>query len=572
MHVKTPFTVGLSAFLLYCGGLLAGVDSPLLTRWAFLALMAVPAALVLAGAARSRERRGARVTLGVALTCMVGGWALMPQDGSAPDVGVADVAWLGMYVAALLTLAILARPWLRRAPAKLALDALTILLAATALVVVIALPPTEGGLDLVVTFAYPIADCLLLTIAVIGALVSGRQAEPAWTVFTAATIALVLGDIAWAARAADGTWAPIMGTNALYPLFAWLAALAVAQAPQRRTLAPNAIRTRAASLAAATVAVGLLASGEWVDIPASAAVLACLAILLTIRRSAVALAWNVRQSFAAARERELVEDVRDALERDQLALHFQPLVDVRTGAVRGAEALLRWTRDGENVPPDAFLPAVERSELIAPLTDWVLDRALAAAVRWNGPGVSVNLAIANLREPDLPIRVLSALDRHGLPPGTLTLELTETAELDDSDVADEVMRALDVAGVRLSVDDFGTGHSSIVRLARFPISELKIDRSFVRDMHVAERPIVPTTIGLARALGLEVVAEGIEDERTFTALRELGCDLGQGYHISRPLPAADFEVWLRSDGGGRPQAPSESGFVVTAPTAASSTA
>jgi EAL domain-containing protein (putative c-di-GMP-specific phosphodiesterase class I) len=200
--------------------------------------------------------------------------------------------------------------------------------------------------------------------------------------------------------------------------------------------------------------------------------------------------------------------------------------------------------------PDEFLPAVERSELMAPLTDYVLDRALAAAAGWHAAGhalgISVNLATANLSEPDLPARVIAALRRHGVPPAALTLEITETAAIDDSVMAEQVLSALDEAGVALSVDDFGTGHSSIVRLQRFPICEVKIDRSFVRDMHTAKLPIVATTIELAHALGLRVVAEGIEDARTLEALRTLGCDLAQGYHLSRPLAPAAFSDWLHS--------------------------
>ena len=145
-------------------------------------------------------------------------------------------------------------------------------------------------------------------------------------------------------------------------------------------------------------------------------VLAGFALLGAIHRSALALARSVRESLAAARERELVDEVREAIARDELDLHFQPLVDARTGAVRGAEALLRWSRDGQNVPPDQFLPIVERSELMGPLTDHVLDKALAVAATWDGLDISVNLATSNLAEPDLPGRVIAALRRHGIPP------------------------------------------------------------------------------------------------------------------------------------------------------------
>jgi EAL domain-containing protein (putative c-di-GMP-specific phosphodiesterase class I) len=291
----------------------------------------------------------------------------------------------------------------------------------------------------------------------------------------------------------------------------------------------------------------LLIVNEWVEIHPLSVVVAGFALLLAIHRSALALAASVRATLAAGRERELVEEVRQALERGEVDLHYQPLVDARTGAVSGAEALLRWTRDGVPVRPDQFLPAVERSDLMAGLTDYVLDRALAEAARWDGLGISVNLAPANLGEPDLPARVIAALRRHGVPASRLTLELTESAAIEDDVMAVTVLTALDEAGVGLSVDDFGTGHSSIVRLSRYPIREVKIDQLFVREMHTSNRPIVATTIELAHALGLRVVAEGIEDEATLGALRELGCDLAQGYHISRPLTADAFAAWLAAD-------------------------
>ena len=284
--------------------------------------------------------------------------------------------------------------------------------------------------------------------------------------------------------------------------------------------------------------------------PAASVVLAALALTVAAHRSWLSLASGLRDTRAAARDRELVEEVRDALEHGELELHFQPLIDAADGTVHGAEALLRWFRDGRFVPPDSFLPAVERSDLMCPLTDYVLDTALAAAAGWRAQGheigISVNLATANLMEADLPGRVLLALRRHGVPAGALTLEITETAAIQDSELAEHVLRSLDHVGVALSVDDFGTGHSSLVRLAHFPITELKVDRSFVQEMQTASRPIVATSIQLAHTLGLRVVAEGVEDETTLEALCELGCDLAQGYFISRPLPADAFAGWLRA--------------------------
>jgi EAL domain-containing protein (putative c-di-GMP-specific phosphodiesterase class I) len=329
---------------------------------------------------------------------------------------------------------------------------------------------------------------------------------------------------------------------------------AAAYLPKRDRLravsAERGLQTNATTFVAAGASVALLVVNEWVAIPAVSVVLAGLAMVTALHRSGMALAAGLRGTRVAARDRELVDEVRDALERDELELHFQPLVDAADGTVKGAEALLRWYRDGRFIAPDTFLGAVERSPLIRPLTDFVLDRALAAAAGWRAKGyeigVSVNLATTNLSEADLPGRVLHALRRHGVPAAALTLEITETATIEDNVLADTVLRALDELGVGLAVDDFGTGHSSLVRLANFPVCELKIDRSFVQVMHGAKQPIVATAIQLAHALGLRVVAEGVEDQETLDALCALDCDLAQGYFLSRPLPRDAFGAWLRA--------------------------
>jgi hypothetical protein len=193
---------------------------------------------------------------------------------------------------------------------------------------------------------------------------------------------LVVGDTLWAIQAAAGTWAAVMSSNATYPAVHWIAATAVYVARPPRMVTPGVVRTHAAALTAGVAALGLLVANAWADLPAFSVVLAGFALLSAIHRSALALATSVRQSLAAARERELVDEVRFAMTEEALELHFQPLVDTRTGTVSGAEALLRWTRDGVNVPPDRFLPAVERSELMRPLTDYVLEKALAQVATW----------------------------------------------------------------------------------------------------------------------------------------------------------------------------------------------
>jgi EAL domain-containing protein (putative c-di-GMP-specific phosphodiesterase class I) len=536
----------------YWIALLAGADTPLVTHWLYLTVQVIPAAAVVVRAARVREHRFGWGVLGLGFSLWTLGSILQVLGNlygvtfSSP--GPVDALWLTLYPCALITFSALGRSWMRHAGVALASDTLTVMLVTAAAVTACVLPQmmaNQGGLSgtaQIAFMAYPIADCVLLTVALVGAVVAGREAGLIWRLLGIGVVTLVAADILWALQAAAGTWQPVMGSNAVYPIFPTLAALAAWRTADLAEFgrARANVRTHSAVLVAVVVAVALLTANEWTDIHGVSVVLAALGLLAAVQRTALALTAGVRASLAAGRERDLVDDVRAALEADELDLHFQPLVDTRTGAVRGAEALLRWAP----LRPDQFLPAVERSDLIGPLTDWVLDRALAASARWDGLAVSVNLATANLAEPDLPARVLAALRRHGLPTSALTLEITETAALSNSTMADQVLAALDEAGVALSIDDFGTGHSSLARIARFPISEVKIDRSFVRDMHDAKLPIVPTTIELARALGLRVVAEGIEDAQTLQDLRALGCDLAQGYYLSRPLCEADFTAWL----------------------------
>jgi EAL domain-containing protein (putative c-di-GMP-specific phosphodiesterase class I) len=569
LYVRLPhpaITAGALVLLCYWAALLAGVKTPLVTHWAYLALLAFPTVLVVLRAVRVREDRFAWATLGAGLSLWTLGsiWQVVAQLRGIAVVspGLVDALWLTIYPCTLITFVAFARPWLKRSGTALARDAMMIMFVAAAVVTAFVLPQVavnDGHLSVggqIVFAAYPIADSVLLSVALVGAAVAGRRAGAVWWLFATGIVVLVGGDVLWTLQAAAGTWQPVMGSNAVYPLWPGLVAVA-AWLPRNRAriaLGPAGVRTHAAVLVAVVAAIALLTVNEWVSVPAASIVLAALGLLGAVHRTGLTLAASVRDSLTAARERELVEEVGHALDGGELELHFQPLVDVRTGIVRGAEALLRWQRDGAYMAPDRFLGAVERTELMRPLTDYVLDRALAEAAAWRAAGhplgVSVNLATTNLSEADLPARVIAALRRHDVPPAALTLEITESAAVQDSAMADAVLASLERSGVGLSVDDFGTGHSSLVRIARFPICEVKIDRSFVSEMLSAKLPIVATTIDLAHALGLRVVAEGIEDSDTLLALRELGCDLAQGYFLSRPLSPAAFTAWLAAHDGG----------------------
>jgi diguanylate cyclase (GGDEF)-like protein len=249
----------------------------------------------------------------------------------------------------------------------------------------------------------------------------------------------------------------------------------------------------------------------------------------------------------------LLGEVRGALEREELVLHYQPKLDTHNWRITGVEALVRWRhpRLGILAPP-RFIPLVEQTALIGPLTLYVIDAALAQLSVWREQGIelemSVNLSARNLLDPALAERVAELLRRHGVPAGMLTVEVTESAAMADPDRAVAVLESLRDVGVGISVDDFGTGNASIDYLAKLPASELKIDRSFITGILDDPRSeaIVRSTIDLARNLGLSVVAEGIETEPVLEHLAALGCDIGQGFFISRPLPAEELSERLRT--------------------------
>jgi diguanylate cyclase (GGDEF)-like protein len=247
----------------------------------------------------------------------------------------------------------------------------------------------------------------------------------------------------------------------------------------------------------------------------------------------------------------LVSELRTALQHDQIDVHLQPKARLVDGEVVGVEALVRWTHPELGpLPPDEFVGVAERSGLIGALTARVLDLALAANAQCRSRGidlhVAVNLSTRSLRDTDLVDEVSRALARHGVPSDRLTLEITESSVMADPARAVAVLHRLRELGVRLSVDDFGTGYSSLSYLKRLPVQEVKIDRSFVSGLAdgTDDLAIVRSIIDLGGHLGLQVVAEGVEDQDTWDLLRSMGCDLVQGWHLSRALPAPELPTWL----------------------------
>ena len=246
-----------------------------------------------------------------------------------------------------------------------------------------------------------------------------------------------------------------------------------------------------------------------------------------------------------------LQELRSAIGDDELELHYQPKVDLATGNVQGVEALVRWNHPTRGLLlPEHFLDLVEEAGLMPGLTRIVLNKALDQAVLWRAQGeqltVAVNLSASSLVDRDLPDRVGAMIASRGLPASVLTLEVTEEFLLNDRERARDILTRLRVLGVRIAVDDFGTGYSSLAYLRDLPIDELKLDQSFVFPMIDDERAatLVSSAIALAHSLGLQMVAEGVENSVAYNELVRFGCDSAQGYLVSRPVPAGELDVWL----------------------------
>lgn len=253
------------------------------------------------------------------------------------------------------------------------------------------------------------------------------------------------------------------------------------------------------------------------------------------------------------RQLAIVGELRGAIDDGQFSLVYQPKVDVATGDVRHVEALLRWTHPTlGRIGPDEFIPLAERAGLVGVLTRWVLERAFTDLAAWRAAGfthgVAINLSAIDLADPGLGAAVMDRLRAHGVPPAQVIVEVTESAVLADLDRAVATLNALRAEGLRVSVDDFGTGQSSLGQLKRLPADELKIDKSFVLQLAPGsdDERIVQSIVQLGHALGLKVVAEGLETEVGLDVLSRLRCDVAQGYHFSRPLPLEALLDWLRA--------------------------
>ncbi|TKG67562.1 putative bifunctional diguanylate cyclase/phosphodiesterase [Prauserella endophytica] len=250
---------------------------------------------------------------------------------------------------------------------------------------------------------------------------------------------------------------------------------------------------------------------------------------------------------------QMVTQFRQALEEGQVTVHYQPKVSLPGKHVLGVEALVRWQHpEFGRVDPDEFVPAVEAAGLVGALTSFVLDKALDRVRRWLDEGlrisVAVNLSVRNLADEEFPVKVAAALDRFGVPAELLTFELTESGVMADPQRALPILRELHSLGIVLAVDDFGTGYSSLAYLRQLPVDQVKIDKSFVLGMgtDLGDLAVVRSIVELGHSLGLTVVAEGVEEDVARDQLEAMGCDVAQGYLISRPLSEERLEAWLQA--------------------------
>ncbi len=276
------------------------------------------------------------------------------------------------------------------------------------------------------------------------------------------------------------------------------------------------------------------------------------------RNNTGTMVWDPRYDEHSSERLSLMGDLRKAVDQDQLALVYQPKVSLSSDHQLAVEALVRWQHPSRGlVPPVEFIPFAEQTGYIRAITHWVLAHAIAQCAAWRSEGlpmnVSINISARDLMDDQLPEKFSALLSEHGCAARWLSLEITESAILDDPGRAIETLQRLSELGCKIAIDDYGTGYSSLAYLRRLPLNELKIDKSFVMGMveDASDAVIVRSTIDLAHNMGLAVVAEGVEDEATLERLRALGCDMVQGFLLSRPMRADEVVAWMRSAGAAR---------------------
>ncbi|MCX7842927.1 MAG: GGDEF domain-containing phosphodiesterase, partial [Clostridia bacterium] len=251
-------------------------------------------------------------------------------------------------------------------------------------------------------------------------------------------------------------------------------------------------------------------------------------------------------------DREISESLKPAMDRKELYLVFQPQIDILSGKITGAEALLRWeSKEHGNIPPGVFIPIAEATGLIYDIGNWVLEEACSHCKRWNDEGmelsVAVNVSPVQIKREGFCEEVMNILKKTEIPPDKLQLEITECSLVQNFSKAASMLSFFKERGVRVALDDFGTGYSSFSYLKQLPIDVIKIDREYIKNLEadVRERAITGSIIALTHVLGMEVIAEGIETKEQFEYLKKIGCNTAQGYYLSKPLKLEDFKIFLQ---------------------------
>lgn len=311
----------------------------------------------------------------------------------------------------------------------------------------------------------------------------------------------------------------------------------------------------------------IVVEGQIVDVGGSIGIVSCpengvdgntlfrradVAMYTAKRTNAGCAVYDPREDEHSAERLSLMSELRHAVEHDELTMHYQPKIDLRTDTVKYVEGLIRWEHPTRGVvSPDAFIPFAEQTGYIKTITRWVADRVVAQCAAWQRQGlyldVAMNVSARDLIDAELPETLAACIQKYRVSPENIWIEITESALMDDPVRAIATLDALSAMGLHLSIDDFGTGYSSLSYLKRMPVDELKIDKSFVFDMENdrEDETIVRSTIDLGHNMGLKVVAEGVESLAVLTQLRALGCDLVQGFFLSRPLPGEKVEAWVK---------------------------
>lgn len=263
------------------------------------------------------------------------------------------------------------------------------------------------------------------------------------------------------------------------------------------------------------------------------------------------LVYQAGRDEGHLRQLAILSDFKRAIEQDEFQLYYQPKISLPAAEVREVEALIRWIHPQHGfMPPDEFIPIVEQSGSISLLTRWVIRQVVKQCRQWQQQGlhmdVGINLSALDLRDVDLPLTIQKLLDEYQLPASQLVLEITESAVMRDESIARDILSRFRVMGMRIAIDDYGTGYSSLAQIKNLPVTELKIDKSFVMNLHQDndDAVIVKSTIEMGHNMGLSVTAEGVETQAIRTILEDYGCDMLQGYYFSRPLAADDFVAWL----------------------------